>query len=482
MLKEIKRGNVVELTIDDIAFGGKGIAKIPTEESYFPVFVPNTIPGQKVQTKIARKRRSFAEGKLLRVLEPSPAEANLPFQPIPGAPYAALPIEEQEAIKKRTTLDVFERIGKVKDPECLLDEFISSPRTWNYRNKMEYSFSSIIFDRDKMHDVDAFGLGFKHRGTWWMVENLDRESGLFDKDFENNLINIRKWCIDSGLPAWHPPRKEGFYRYLICRKSFSQDKLLVELVTSSAGVKQFDEEGFVALLRELFGDRIAGVFHTLNDDIGDRSRSSSGNSQPMLLWGEPKITEQLLGLEFEISMESFFQPNPACAELLYDKALQYALENPPVAEGKEVIMDLFCGTGTIAQLLASSSKGQSIVGVDIIEEAIIDARKNAERNGVEDISFFASDATVFLKDYPQYKDKISTIVLDPPRGGIHPKALKLTIGLNAPRIVYVSCNPATQARDLEVIREGGYELKKFSLVDQFPHTSHIETVALFEKL
>ncbi len=185
-------------------------------------------------------------------------------------------------------------------------------------------------------------------------------------------------------------------------------------------------------------------------------------------------------MNFEISMKSFFQTNPKCAEKLYSKVIEYVLEDKTKVDNT-VIMDLFCGTGTIGQIVASKSKNAKIVGVDIVASAIADAKKNAKRNHIAGLQFYAADVGKFLVANPEYKNKIKTIILDPARAGIAPKTLQKIIGLNADRMIYVSCNPATQARDTEILREAGYEIKKISLVDQFPHTAHIETVVLFEK-
>ena len=179
-------------------------------------------------------------------------------------------------------------------------------------------------------------------------------------------------------------------------------------------------------------------------------------------------------------MKSFFQTNPKSAEKLYTKVIDYALENKEAIDNT-VVMDLFCGTGTIGQILASRSENTKIVGVDIVASAIEDAKENAKRNGIEGLKFYAADVGKFLNEHPEYTNKIRTIILDPARAGIAPKTLKKIINLNAERLVYVSCNPATQARDTEQLMQAGYTIKKFSLVDQFPHTAHIETVVLFEK-
>ena len=476
--RAFKKGQLIEVDISDMAFGGKGIGKVVTEDGEFVIFVLNTIPGQKVLARVVKCKNRYAECKLDKVLVHSADETTSSFQTIPGAPYAKLPIKIQENYKKSTTLELFKRIGKVENIEDKLDSFISSPETWHYRNKMEYSFSVIRYDLDEEKEYDDFGLGFKHRGTWWCVENMDKDSGLFDEDFENNLHQIRKFCEKSGFPAWHPPKREGFFRHLVVRKSYYSNELLINLITSSDEVHKFDIDGFLELLKEILGTRLAGLFHTLNDDTGDRTIGV--NLKERLVYGKEKVVEQILGLDFEISMQSFFQTNPKSAEKLYSKVADYALENNSIGEG-DVVMDLFCGTGTIGQILASKTENTKIIGVDIVPEAIVDAKRNAERNNVAGLEFYAADVGKFLIQYPQYKGKISCIVLDPPRAGIAPKTLNKVIDIKAKKIVYVSCNPATQARDTEILNEAGYKLSKFSLVDQFPHTSHIETIAVFEK-
>lgn len=472
----LKKNQIIEITISDLAFGGVGIGKIPTDVGEFVVFVQNTIPGQKVKARVEKASRKHAECKLLEILERSPNEVETPFQSIPGAPYASLPIELQVEYKKKSTIELFRRIGKIEDAAERFDEFIMSPAVWHYRNKMEYSFSVIRFDEEKKDEVDDFALGFKHRGTWWCVENLDKDSGMFDEDFESKLILLRKWFEETGLPAWLPPKRQGFYRFLVVRKSYLENKLLMNLVTTDAGIERFDSTAFVEKVRELWGDRVAGIIHTINNDEGDRVDPLNGSTE--CLFGQKKIIESILELKFEISMQSFFQTNPKSAERLYAKVMDYAAIDQ--VENDKIIMDMFCGTGTIAQLLAGKSK-RKVVGVDIVASAIEDAKQNAERNNIANVTFYAADVGKFLNEFPEYKGKIDTIVLDPPRGGIAPKTLRKVMALDAPRIVYVSCNPATQARDMEEMSKEGYTLIQFSLVDQFPHTAHIESIALFEK-
>ncbi len=473
------RGEIVELEIVDYAFGGRGIAKIPTEEGNFIVFVDNAFPGQTVSAKIATKRKKHAEANLIDVIKRSEFETETQFQEISGGPYVRIPLSIQGKYKQKSTLDAFSRLAGIKDIDSVFDSFIESPQAYFYRNKMEYSFSSIEHVPETGEELDeAFALGFKRRGTWWKVENLKKPSGLFDEQWETFLTKIQDYLKNTNLPAWHPPKKTGFYRHIVVRKSFYQNQLLINLVTSSEGLENFDRESFVSFILNGMGDRIAGIQHTINDNVADRAKIENGDNK--LLYGKPVVTEKLVDLSFEISMESFFQTNPACAELLYNKALDYVFEEE--IKSDKVVLDLFCGTGTIGQILAKRSNGIKVIGVDIVPEAIEDAKRNAQVNQLKGLEFFAADVGKFLKEKPELTGKIATIILDPPRAGIAPKTLQKVIDLDAENIVYISCNPSTQARDTDTLIQAGYQLLKFSLADQFPHTGHIESIAKFQKI
>lgn len=482
--RKFRKNEALILDVEDIAFGGKGIARITTDQGPFVVFIQNAFPGQKVEARVVKCKSRHAECRLEEVIERASCEMELAYQEIPGAPYARVPLDIQRATKEETALELYKRIGGVEDIQSVYEGFIPSPKNWHYRNKMEYSFSAIVHNPETGEKDDAFGLGFKKRGTWWAVENLNSDCGLFDAQVENFLSKLRQWFEKSTLPAWHPPKREGFYRFLVVRRSEANEKLLFNLVTSSVGIDTFNRGEFVEILKTEFGNRLQGVMHTINDDIGDRVEARSGSSE--LIHGEAHITETLNGLDFDIEMSSFFQTNPVCAQRLYAEVID-AVEGTngsDLSESShghgEYIMDLFCGTGTIAQMLARHT-GKPIIGVDIVEQAIVDARKSAQKNGTQNVEFHAADVGKFLLEFPEYKGQIQSIVLDPPRAGISPKSLRKVIRLGASRLVYVSCNPATQARDIVTLREFGYALKQLKLVDQFPHTAHVEAIAVFEK-
>ena len=308
----IKKGEIIKLEIVDYAFVGKGIAKLNIEEKDYIVFVQHGIKGQKANVKITKKKPNYAEGTITEIIQHSPLEKSTKYQPISGAPYINLPIEEQKKMKLQVTKEVFTKIGKIKDIDSLFDQWISSPSNYHYRNKMEYSFSSIGYNLEKQVVEDnVFNLGFKRKGTWWMVENLDADSGLFDQELDTKLSLIRNHLHRTGLPAWHPPKKEGFFRHLVVRKSFSNNQLLFNLVTSSKYLNKFDLPAFGNYLQEILGERLAGLIHTTNDDVADREKLDKGSSK--LITGNSTIKETINGLNFEISMQSFFQTNPLFA-------------------------------------------------------------------------------------------------------------------------------------------------------------------------
>ena len=315
------KGQVLTLQVTDMAFGGKGIARLETEKGPFVVFVQNAMPGQTVEAQVIKCKSKHAECRLLKVVEPADYELSLPHQPIPGAPYLTAPLALQHEWKQATALDLYRRIAEIHHIDELYQGLVPSPLAFHYRNKMEYSFSEIRHDLDTDEKVDDFGLGFKHRGTWWAVENLDRDSGLFDEQVESSLHLVRKWCEATGLPAWHPPKRKGFFRFLVVRKSIDSGGLLINLVTTSDS--PLDRQGFIQLLLDLWGDRVEGILHTINDDVGERVEAREGQSE--VIYGNEVIHEKLHGLTFGISMSSFFQTNPQSAERLYAEVMALSL-------------------------------------------------------------------------------------------------------------------------------------------------------------
>jgi 23S rRNA (uracil-5-)-methyltransferase RumA len=227
------------------------------------------------------------------------------------------------------------------------------------------------------------------------------------------------------------------------------------------------------LLKDILGNRLAGLFWSINDQVSD---TANNHVFRKLIWGEEKILESINGLSFEVALDSFFQTNLYSAEKLYQKVLNYA-----GIKEKGLYLDLYCGTGTVAQILANECLECRVIGVDIEESAVEDARLNAKRNNLSNVEFFCEDVRIFLKNHSELVGKIDALVIDPPRSGLSPKALQRSIDLGSSNIIYVSCNPSTMARDTKILKLNGFKLSKFTMVDQFPHTSHIECLGLFKK-
>ena len=484
----IKKGDIVVVEITNLAFGGKGIGVIKNAEAEFvnyKVFVDGGFPGQEVEVRIKKKKKKYAEGKLVKVLKKSELQVDTGFQEIPGAPWMSLPIEVQEKYKQAQVVELFEKFAK---KEIEIEQYVSSPETFFYRNKMEYSFGHDIesFEEDaegkKIWMHNGFALGSKKRGQFWLVENLDKPSGIFDEEFEKLLPLIRDYCENTGLPVYNSKRNNGFFRNLLVRKSFFENKFLIAIITTSGEdlempASNFDAKKFAEFLEEKLENKIGGVFHQISDDVADTTQKYK---KRFLLTGKAKIIEKINNLTFEISLDSFFQTKIFSAAKLYDIATDKAVAEID-GTAPTNIFDLFCGTGTIAQLLKKKAVKSKIYGVDIVKSAIDDARKNAETNNVAGIKFFTDDVGKFLTSHPEFDNKMEVIVLDPPRAGIAPKTLKKIIELGAKRLVYISCNPATQARDTELLEANNYKLDNLILVDQFPHTAHVESIAVFMK-
>ncbi|MDH3324611.1 MAG: TRAM domain-containing protein, partial [Candidatus Peregrinibacteria bacterium] len=331
----MKKGEIVDFEITDLVFGGRGLAHVKHDPSAsseqetlnqkFVVFVDGALPGQKVKARITKKKKRFAEAKALEVLKKSKIEVENDYQSVPGAPWATLPIEVQGDYKKKQVFDLFVKFANLK-LDKVFDEFVESPEIWNYRNKMEFSFGysdedfELNAEGKKIWRHFGFALGSKKRGQYWLVENLEKASGIFDEEFENFLSEIRKFCESTGFKPWNPKTNKGFFRQLGVRKSFLQNKFLINLMTSSSEQDNFVIDNFVKLLTDKFGDRIGGILWTITDSISDGGGMIGSRD---LFFGKDVLVEKINGLEFEVSMDSFFQTNVFSAEKLYEKAAEY---------------------------------------------------------------------------------------------------------------------------------------------------------------
>ncbi len=495
----MKKGQVYEAIVERVDFPNKGI--VPTGEG--TVIVKNSLPGQKIRFSINKVRKGKAEGRLLEVIEKSPLETGSPcshFGVCGGCTYLSLPYEEQLQIKKLQVKKLLDSVLDRQDTEWKWEGIKASPVYYGYRNKMEFSFGDEIKD-------GPLALGMHKRGSFYDVVTVD-DCKIVDADYRLILQTTLEYFAAKEVPYYHKMKQEGYLRHLLLRKASGTGEILVALVTSSqyekdghfsgetgqgteeekrisveAGQgklpdKESAEEtqllqGFLDTLLKLQAEgrlqgRYAGILHIVNDSKSDVVQSDRTD----ILYGQDYFYEKLLGLKFKISTFSFFQTNSYSAEVLYETAREYvgALKGG-------VVFDLYSGTGTIAQLMAPVA--EKVIGVEIVEEAVEAAKRNAAQNGLDNCEFIAGDV---LKVLDGIKDKPDMIILDPPRDGIHPKALPKIIQYGVEKIVYISCKPTSLVRDLEVFLDNGYRVERAVAVDQFPWTANVETVCLLSKL
>ena len=449
----MKKGDIFEGKVIRTEFPNKGIIDIEGQK----VIVKNALEGQVVRFSINKKKRDKIEGRLLEVIEPSPIEqpaACKHFGICGGCRYQNLSYEQQLDLKKRQVEELIEKNGLSFD----IENIYGSPITEGYRNKMEFTFG----DEEK---DGPLALGMHKKNSFYDIVTLD-DCRIVDPDFNVLLQAILKYFKEKGETYFHKIRHEGFLRHLVMRRSVKTGDILINLVTTTQS--RLDESEFVnMILSQKIDGKVVGILHTLNDNLADVVQSDETKT----LYGQDYFYEYLYNMRFKISPFSFFQTNTLGAEVLYDKVREY------VGETKDkLVYDLYTGTGTIAQMLAPVAS--KVVGVEIVEEAVEAAKKNAVDNHLDNCEFIAGDV---LKVVDNLTQKPDILVLDPPRDGIHPKALRKIINFNVDEMVYVSCKPTSLMRDLLVFREAGYEVKRACLVDMFPGTVHVETVVLLSK-
>ena len=450
----MKKGQIYEGIIERVDFPNKGIVFVPEEEQY--VIVKNGIPGQKIRFMINKFKRGNAEGRLLEVLEKSPLETREPvcsiFPACGGCMYQTMPYEEQVKMKEG-------QIRRIMDPvvkgEYLFEGVKHSPKEFHYRNKMEFSFGDEFKD-------GPLSLGLHKKGSTYDVLTAG-DCQLVHEDMDKILLCVLNYFKERNVSYYKKMQHVGYLRHLLLRRGDTTGEILVNLVTTTQ-----EEYDLTPLVEELLAleleGKIVGILHILNDSLSDVVKSD----ETRILYGQDFFYEKLLGLEFKITPFSFFQPNSKGAEVLYETVREYIgdIDN-------QVVFDLFSGTGTIGQVLAPVAK--KVIGVEIIEEAVEAAKENAVRNGLSNCRFIAGDV---FKVLDEIEEKPDVIVLDPPRDGIHPKALPKILNYGVDKIVYISCKMTSLARDLEMMQLAGYRVEKMTAVDQFCETVHVETVVL----
>ena len=454
MAAPVKLHEEIELQVDSLAYGGNGVARL----NGFVVFVRRGLPGDRVRARVTKVKRGFAEALATEVLEPSAQRVEAPCAHYPacgGCRFQDLDYTAQVAAKEAQVRDSLVRIGGLPDPP--LEPILPAASPFFYRNKLEYSFTQT---------PSGPALGFHKAGRW--DEVLEVEKCWLTTDLGNAIRNaVRDWAREEGLVAYDQAEHTGYLRHLVLREGRNTGQVLAMLVTHKG--EKFERDYFVEVLRRF--PEVRSIHWAINDTLSEVT-----NLPSTLLWGEEAIEEELLGLRFRIRPNAFLQTNTEMAAQLYALAIEYA-----GLTGSETVFDLYCGTGTIG--LAMAKDALSVWGVEISEESVACALENADLNEISNAAFFAGNVGQSIEELVERAGSPDVVVVDPPRAGLAGKALKRTGALAASRIVYVSCNPTTLASDVKILRqEHGYELIRARAVDMFPHTPHVETVALLTQV
>lgn len=460
----IKRGQALELDIVRVAFGGKGIAK----PEGFTVFVDGAVPGDRALVRVTRKKKNFAEARMLELLRPSDLRIDAPCRysdHCGGCKWQFLPYEVQLGFKREHVAESLHHIGLLEGVP--VHPVIPSEKVFEYRNKMEFSCSDrrwLLPEELGREDIPAdFGIGLHVPGTYFKV--LDIEECLIQPARGNDILaETRRYIRDSELPVYGLKSHEGFWRFLMVRHSAARDQWMVNIVTAR------EDRAAVQPLAGRLRERFPEVVSVVNNVTARKAGIAAGEFEVHLA-GDAVIRDRIGDFSFEISANSFFQTNTRGAERLYGVVRDFA-----GLTGAETVLDLYCGTGTIGLFLSEAAR--EVVGIEMAESSVADARRNAEMNGVANCRFLAGD----MKDVlPAAGVSPDVVVVDPPRAGLHKDVVPQLLDLRPRRIVYVSCNPTTLARDLALMAEA-YDVAEVQPVDLFPHTYHIESVARLERL
>ncbi len=462
----MKKGTECIGAVERIEFPNKGIVMVDDEK----IIVKNAITGQKIRFVINKVRKGKCEGRLLEVVEKSPLETKEAvcsnFGDCGGCTYQTMSYETQLNIKAEQVKKLIDEVIEPENRGYDFEGIEGSPLEFAYRNKMEFSFGDEYKD-------GPLALGLHKKGSFYDIVTTS-DCRLVQEDYNKIMVCVLFLAKEYKLTYYHKISHEGYLRHLLVRRAARTGEILVNLITTSqTKVLEDREEEFLNKLREMLINLtlegcIVGILHTVNDSLADIVQSDHTD----ILYGQDYIFEEVLELKFKISTFSFFQTNSLGAEVLYRCARDF------VGETKDkLIFDLYSGTGTIAQLLAPVAK--KVIGVEIVEEAVAAARENASLNNLTNCEFIAGDV---LKVIDSIEEKPDLIVLDPPRDGIHPKALDKIIDYGVDRLVYISCKPSSLARDLVVLQERGYRVEKVRCVDMFPGTVHVESVVLMSRV
>jgi tRNA/tmRNA/rRNA uracil-C5-methylase (TrmA/RlmC/RlmD family) len=529
MSERPERGQELELTVDSLAYGGEGVARLG--EHGYVVFVAGAVPGDRVRAVVYKRKRSYAHARTLEILQPGP-ERIAPRAEHPGVPWQVLPYERQLQIKQSQAQDALRRLGGFD--AFTVEPIVPALEQWRYRNKLEYSFGHDLSNRTRPPELVC---GFHAPAGWNMVLAID--DCLLASEEGNHARRVAmRWCREQGLRAWsrggeeggglgdrpgdaahsgigengsapdgepagggapHPgefastqeqtrsgsarpgrrgsargeertgpgPDGRALLRNLVVREGRRTGRLQVRIVTTDG---ELDAPSLAAALAAELGERLSGVLWTRSRQLAE----TTAGGETELVWGDAELPERLGELELRISPEAFFQTNTEMAEVLYGIAAEYA-----ALEGWERVYDLYCGTGTIA--LALAPRAGEVWGVELVEQAVADAIAAARRNEITNAHFFAGDTRLALPELLARAGRPDLLVVDPPRAGLSQKVVRRIIESGPRRIVYISCNPTTLAPNAAQLVEAGWVLRKVRPVDMFPQTHHVECVALLER-
>ena len=441
-----RNGAELELTIDRLAHGGAGVARLDG----YVVFVRGAVPGDRVRARVTKSKRSFAEADSVELLEPSPDRVEV-VSPHPGAPWQVLPYERQLSEKEDQVRDALARIGRFESPP--VESIVPAVEPLRYRNKLEYSFGE--------DDAGELVLGFHRPGRFDLIDDVTDDI-LASERVDELREAVKAWCRAEGLSAWDRRGQQGVLRNLVVREGRRTGQLQARVVTSPGSIFRVEELAAATPADSFLWTRAASVAET----------TRAGETQ--VVKGKAHLEEELSGLRFRISPDAFFQTNTEMAERLYGSAIELA-----GLSGRERVLDLFCGIGTIALTLALDAA--EVWGVEIVEEAVADAIENARLNGIDNARFFAGDIRTAMRPLVEQAGTPDVVIVDPPRAGLSQKIVRRIVEAGAKRIVYVSCNPTTLAPNARQLADAGYELKTVRPVDMFPQTPHIECVAMLER-
>lgn len=465
---QIHKGQEIELTIESLAYGGMGIAKVEG----FVIFVKKAIPGQKARALIYRKKKGYAEARALTVLEESPHFVPAPcahFGYCGGCTIQQLNYQEQIQQKKQQVEDLFRHQARIS--HLIIDEVLPADQPFNYRNKMEFTFSNRrwITPEESPDTNQDFALGLHIPNRFDKI--LDINHCYIQPEIGNNILNlVYAKSKQLGLKPYDARTHNGFLRNLVIRFGEHTGEIMVNIVTS------YENREFLQPLADEIIQQFPQITSLINN-VNTKKGDTAFGEYEVLLYGTPTIKEKIGDLTFEISSNSFFQTNSLQAEKLYTAALSGAQ-----LSGNEIVYDLYCGTGSISLFLAQKAK--AVHGFELISYAVKDAKRNALANNIANAHFHQANLDFFFNKGSKNTrlPKPDVIVIDPPRAGMHKDMVNALPNFGAKRLVYISCNPATQARDVAMLMENGYRLKKLTMVDMFPHTPHIETVGILEKI